>query len=189
MIKAEKDMMIVTTNDDKTCESVLVKKVLEELKTKKLLKNPKSSYKSTEKMLYSLKVLPEAARLIDEEIKSLKEEAKNITTPPAKSNTLVLNEKDGTYVYGDEILETRISELEQISVKTKSQIRLVNSALKKIEDNEYYDIIPMYYFDDMTIEQIAEELGCATGTISTNKKKLVDKLKVYIFPDTFMNEL
>ena len=91
MIKAEKNIMIVTNNDDKTCESVLVKRVLEELKNKKLLKNPKSSYKSTEKMLYSLNVLPEAVRLIDEEIKSLKEEAKSITPPPAKSNTLESN--------------------------------------------------------------------------------------------------
>ena len=140
-------------------------------------------------MLYSLNVLPEAVRLIDEEIKSLREEAKSITSPPAKSNTLVLNEKDGTYVYGDEILETRISELEQISIKTKSQIRLVNNALKKIKDNDYYEIISMYYFDGMTIEEIAEELDCAVGTVSSNKKKLVDKLKVYIFPDTFMNEL
>lgn len=189
MIKADKNTMLVIDNDDKTCENMLVRRVLEELKNKKLLKNPKSSYKSTEKILYSLKVLPEAVRLIDKEIESLKEEAKGISIPTAKSNTLVLNEKDGTYVYGDEILETRISELEQISVKTKSQIRLVNNALKKIEDNEYYDIISMYYFEGMTIEEIAEELGCATGTISTNKKKLIDKLKVYIFPDTFMNEL
>lgn len=56
----------------------IVKKVLEELKNKKLLKNPKSSYKSTEKILYSLNVLPEAIKLIDEEVKKLEEEAKGI---------------------------------------------------------------------------------------------------------------
>lgn len=167
----------------------LVKKVLEELKNKKLLNSAKSSYKSTEKVLYSLNVLPEAVKLIDEEVKQLEKEAKDIPTPKAKSNTLVLNEKDSTYIYGDETLETRISELKQISVKTNSQIRLVKSALKKIEEHKYYKIIPMYYFNGMTIEAIAEELNCSVGTISANKKELINKLKVYIFPDTFMNEL
>lgn len=104
---------------------------MEELKNKKLLKNPKSSYKSTEKILYSLNVLPEAIKLIDEEVKKLEEEAKGITIPKAKSNSLILNERNNTYVYGDETLETRISELKQISVKAKSQIRLVKSALKR----------------------------------------------------------
>lgn len=167
----------------------IVKEVLKELKSKELLKNPKSSYKSTEKILYSLNVLPEAIKLVDDEIKKLEEEAKDIPTPTAKSNTLVLNEKNNTYVYGDETLETRISELKQISVKAKSQVRLVKSALKKIENDKYYDIIPMYYFDKMTIEEIAEECDWAVGTVSKHKKRLMNDLKVYIFPDTFIEEL
>ena len=167
----------------------IVKKVLEELKNKKLLKNPKSSYKSTEKILYSLNVLPEAIKLIDEEVKKLEEEAKGITIPKAKSNSLILNERNNTYVFGDETLETRISELKQISVKAKSQIRLVKSALKKIENDKYYDIIPMYYFEEKTIEEIAEECEWAVGTVSKHKKRLMNDLKVYVFPDTFIEEL
>ncbi len=170
-------------------ENKIVKKVLEELKSKNLLKNHRSSYRSTEKILYSLKVLPEAVKLIDEEIEALKEEAKSITPPPAKSNTLVLNEKDKTYVYGDEILETRISQLEQISTKTKSQIRLVNKALMKIKNDSYYKIIQLYYFDGMTIEEVAEKIDYSVGTVSKHKKRLINELKVYIFPDTFINEL
>lgn len=167
----------------------IVKKVLEELKNKKLLKNPKSSYKSTEKILYSLNVLPEAIKLIDEEVKKLEEEAKGIVIPTAKSNSLILNERNNTYVYGDETLETRISELKQISVKAKSQIRLVKSALKKIENDKYYDIIPMYYFEEKTIDEIAEECEWAVGTVSKHKKRLMNDLKVYVFPDTFIEEL
>jgi RNA polymerase sigma factor (sigma-70 family) len=167
----------------------IVKKVLEELKNKKLLKNSKSSYKSTEKILYSLNVLPEAIKLIDEEVKKLEEEAKGIAIPTAKSNSLILNERNNTYVYGDETLETRISELKQISVKAKSQIRLVKSALKKIENDKYYDIIPMYYFEEKTIEEIAEECEWAVGTVSKHKKRLMNDLKVYVFPDTFIEEL
>lgn len=166
----------------------IVKDVLSELKEKKLLSN-KSSFKSTEKMLYSLNVLPDALKLIDEELKQLEEEAKDIPISTAKSNSLVLNDRNNTYIYGDETLETRISELKQISLKTKSQIRLVKNALKKIEDDKWYKIIPMYYFDRLTIESIAEELDCSVGAVSMNKKELVNRLKVYIFPNTFIDEL
>ena len=179
----------VYLNVDEEDKNEIVKRVLEELKSKKLLKNPKSSYKSTEKILYSLNVLPEAIKLIDEEVKKLEEEAKNIPTPTAKSNTLILKEQNNTYVYGEETLATRISELKQISLKAKSQVRLTKNALMKIADNKWYKIIPMYYFEEKTIETIAEELNCSVGTISMNKKELINKLKVYIFPDTFINEL
>ena len=36
---------------------------------------------------------------------------------------------------------------------------------------------------------VAEKLEVSTGTISSNRSRLVNMLKVYIFPDTFMNEL
>lgn len=174
---------------EEEAKNEIIKKVLEELKNKNLLKNPKSSYKSTEKILYSLNVLPEAVKLIDDEVKQLELEAQGIETPTARSNTLILNEREGTYVYGDETLETRISELKQISVKTKSQIRLVKNALKKIADDKYYDIIELYYFNNLTIEEIAEECEWAVGTVSKHKKRLMNELKVYIFPDTFIEEL
>lgn len=167
----------------------IVKKVILELKNKKLLKNPKSSFKSTEKMLYSLNVLPEAIKLIKDEIKQLEEELEDIPRPTAKSNTLVLNERESTYVYGNETLQTRISELKQIVVKANSQIRIVNQALNMIKNDKYYNIIPMYYFDNITIEKIAEECDWAVGTVSKHKKRLMNELKIYIFPDTFLNEL
>lgn len=167
----------------------IIKKVIEELKNKKLFTTSKSSYKSTEKVLYSLNILPEAVKLIEEEVKKLEEESLSIPKTKTKSNTLILNEKEGTYVYGDETLETRISELKQIIIKTKSQIRLVKKALDKIKDDKYYDIIPLYYFEGKTFEAVAEECGWATGTVSKHHKELMNKLKVYMFPDTFINEL
>lgn len=181
--------MIEMNENDK---NEIVKRVLQELKDKKLLDNhrtSKSAYLSTEKMLYSLTVLPEAMKLLEDEIKQLEQERTTIVKAPAKSSNLILNDKSSTYVYGDEILETRISELKQTLAKSKSRIRIVEKALNKIQNEKYYPIIVKYYFENKTIPTIAEELDCSIGTISENKKKLMNKLKVYIFPDTFMEEL
>ena len=45
---------------------LIVNKVLNDLKTKKLISTCKNSFKSTEKILYSFKALPEALKLINE---------------------------------------------------------------------------------------------------------------------------
>lgn len=176
-------------NVDEEDKNDIVKRVLKELESKKLLKNPKSSIASTKKMLFGYKVLPDAIKLTEEEIKKLEKELKEIPVPTAKSNSLILNEKGNTYVYGDETLKTRISELKQIVVKAKSQIRIVDRALEKIQDDEYYDIIPLHYFEDNTFEKIAEICDWATGTVSKHHKRLLNVLKIYMFPDTFMDEL
>lgn len=166
----------------------LVKKVLHELESKKLINTTKSAYKSTEKLLYSYTALPEAIKLLDDQVRELKTHLPKINSK-IKSSHIVLNEKNKKYTYGDETLESRINELRQISLVTKSHVRLLNKALKKIEDDKYYRIIPLFYFERNTIENIAEILNCSVGSISENKKKLINKLKVFLFPDAFIKEL
>lgn len=168
----------------------IVKEVLHELKSRRVL-NSTSSYRSTERILYSLNALPEAVKLMENEIKNLKKGYKeeiedNISL---QSKNIIVNDTEKSYYYGNETLATRISEIKQKIVKLNSQIRLVRDALNKIIDNKWYDIIPKYYFQNMTIEEIAEDLNCSVSTINYQKKKLINKLKVYIFPDIWMDEL
>ena len=53
----------------------------------------------------------------------------------------------------------------------------LNAALDNIVDDLYFSIIPMYFEDGMTIEQIAEAFGVDVSTIVRNKKRLC--LKIY----------
>lgn len=153
------------------------------------IENKKNSYKSTEIILFHLSELKEAIKMLDDEINKLEEENSKLIKPNIKSNHLILNENNKFYFYGDETLLTRIDELRQQSIKAKSQIRLVNKALDKIKEDKYYKIIDLYYFKGYTIEALAEELDVSTGSISMNKKRLINTLKVYVFPDNFINEL
>ena len=52
----------------------------------------------------------------------------------------------------------------------------VAKALKSIENDPYYKILPMYFGYGYTIEEIAEEYGVEVSTISRNKKRLSIKL-------------
>lgn len=167
----------------------LSKFIIDDLKKEKFLKGKKDSYEKTEFLLYKYSRLPEVLKSLKEEIKTLQEENTKIQKPVSKSNTLVLKEEDGTYVYGDEILVTRISELQQIVAKTRSYKRMVDKALKQIRDDEYYPIIEYIYFKNKTYDDISNEFGWATGTISKHKSRLINEIKVYIFTDAYLNEL
>lgn len=163
--------------------------IVEDIKKEKLIKNKKNSYEKTEYLLYKYSQLPEAMKLLKEEIGTLEEENKKILKAPTKSKTLVLKENEGTYIYGDEILSTRISELKQIVAKTRSYKRMVDKVLKKFKDDEYYPLIEWIYFKNKTYDDIANEFGWAVGTIAKHKNRLINEIKVYFFTDNFLNEL
>lgn len=53
----------------------------------------------------------------------------------------------------------------------------VGKALESVKGDQYYNIIPRYYCDRLTIDWIAEEFHCEISTITRNKKRLC--LKIY----------
>lgn len=65
----------------------------------------------------------------------------------------------------------------------------IEDALKDIEDDIYYDIIPMFYFHNETREYIAERFGCTETTVSRNKTRLLNQLKLKLFSDDVIFEL
>lgn len=53
----------------------------------------------------------------------------------------------------------------------------LRNALNSIRNDKYYDIIPAFYRDGSTVEQIAEIMDVDSRTISRNKKRLC--LEIY----------
>lgn len=48
----------------------------------------------------------------------------------------------------------------------------VKNALDQIKDDRFYIIIPAYYRDGYTLEELAVKLHCDISTITRNKKRL-----------------
>jgi RNA polymerase sigma factor (sigma-70 family) len=65
----------------------------------------------------------------------------------------------------------------------------IEDALKDIEGDIYYDVIPMFYFHNETREYIAERFGCTETTVSRNKTRLLNQLKLKLFSDDVIFEL
>lgn len=71
----------------------------------------------------------------------------------------------------------------------KKFVDIIDNALETLKNDSYYDIIPMLYFEKRSREDIAEFFDTTTTTISRNKRRLVEKLKVLIFADDVIYEL
>ncbi len=73
--------------------------------------------------------------------------------------------------------------------KTKKLMEIMNAALKTIENDKYYDVIPYIFFENKRREEIAEILDCEVKTVTRNKNRLVNQLKMIIFSDDVIKEL
>lgn len=130
-------------------------------------------FKETERLLYSLPALKLKVAQDEEDLKNgqmiLKQRSKDVVTLSCAGG----NHHDPENDY----IERRKASME----RTKREIQRIERALETIEDDEYYDIIPLKYWDQLPPAEIAERLNCDERTFYRHKNRLVNKLKVVLF--------
>lgn len=162
-------------------------RVVIEFQKKGLLKNSKqSAFQKTEILLYNYNNFKDAVkekRLQIKEVKShgLKQRSKSITSFSPGNN---FNDKDC-----EELEEEKIKQLENSISMTKNLISVIDKALEKLRGDEYYEIIRLKYFENKKGDDIAEWFNVEPSTISRNKNRLINILKIYLFSDEVVNEL
>jgi RNA polymerase sigma factor (sigma-70 family) len=72
---------------------------------------------------------------------------------------------------------------------TKKLCTKIETAMKTIQHDYYYEVISLYYFEQMTREEVAEHFNTSETTISRNKKRLIDNLSAVLFSDDFIFQL
>lgn len=65
----------------------------------------------------------------------------------------------------------------------------IDQALKKIENDDYKDVIASRYFDGLTITEISEIYDCKYQNISKKRNKLVKILASELFPEDVLKEI
>ena len=138
--------------------------------------NQRNYFKETERLLYSLPALRLKVAQDEEDLKN------GLVLPPEKSRDIVKPSRGGGGTFDPEAREERYIELRKESMeRTKKEIARIERALETIQDDEYFDIIPMKYWDLMQPAQIAEALHCDERTFYRHKNRLINKLKVVLF--------
>lgn len=133
-------------------------------------------FRETERLLYSLPALKLKVAQDEEDL------ASGMMVPKQRSKDVVVvsgsnfpgnRELD----YEEDYIRRRIASME----RTKREIQRIERALETIQEDEYYDIIPLKYWDNLSPAEIADRLHCDERTFYRHKNRLINTLKVVLF--------
>lgn len=152
----------------------------------KLMKiNKSDKYKETEAML---RAYPNYKKTIERNNERVKEILENGLEETKKVRP-VENVQGGLKKYEGipEIELERIEHLKSENVKIEKRVIRVDNALDGIKDDRYYDIIVLRYFNEWTIDEIAEDFEVDRKTIGRNRTRLIKKLQYSLFPEALLD--
>ena len=123
----------------------------------------------------------------DEEIKKLIDEAAkksaNETVLKLKLAGLVKDDGKNVFQKTEEILKNYNLFKLSDEPHTKKLLEKIEEAMKTIEDDPYKEAIEMFYFEGVSREEVAEYYNTSVTTISRNKTRLINKIKIILFSD------
>lgn len=113
----------------------------------------------------------------------------NITVLKLKMAGLMKDDRKTAYQKTEELLRNYNDFCKSDQPYAQKLTKQIDAALNDVEDDVYYEIVPLTYFDKKSREYIAEYFDTTVTTISRNKTRLINKLKVKLFSDDVIYEL
>lgn len=143
-------------------------------------------FKRTENVLYAKNRI---LRIIEDKQEELDELKRYGLRHESQSVVVNANPKMPNANVELELVEKKIARLTETIKSLGERIAEIENALDKIRNDKFYDIIVLKYFDGMSVEDIALRYNCDASTISRRKNKLVNELKMELFPAESVEEL
>jgi hypothetical protein len=131
-------------------------------------------FKDTETLLY---IYPSLKHKVVQDAEDLKKGA--VQLPDRSKDILCFRSADGMPYTPDEEAELQ-SYMASIE-RTRREVQRIEAALRVVEYDKFFEIIPMRYWDGMEPWKIAEELCFDERTYRRHKNRLVRKVMVALF--------
>lgn len=170
------------------CVNRAVSEVVKTLKSGLNLTPPRTNcFKRTEQILYAKNRI---SKIISEKYEDIEE----LKTYGLRQKSKSITSYDGSGGFRDTeidcvVVEDKIKQLRTVIRELEGRLAEIEHALDKIRDNEWYRIIELRYFEGKTIEEIGVICGCDPSTVTRRKNKLVNELKMELFPVESVSEL
>ena len=123
------------------------------------------------------------------DVKKIINDTVNATVLKLKIAGLMKDNRKTAYQKTEELLRNYNDFCKSDQPYAKKLVKQIDAALSDIKSDIYGEIIPLYYFEGETRENIAEYFNTTVTTISRNKTRLINKLKVKLFSDDVIYEL
>lgn len=139
-------------------------------------RSTRNAFKDTERRLYALPTLRQ--KLEDD-----KERLEEIKTygPRSRSKSITRFGKSSVRLTPEEILEAVVTDMEATIAADEYEIERMEKALSIIADDEYVETVTGRYIEGLTDEEIADAIHCDTSTVWRNRKRLVQRLSVWLY--------
>lgn len=141
-------------------------------------KQAKNRYKQTESRLYAYPILKQNIERYRADIEDIKHEDMR------KSHDFVLfmsNSGRSPEIDIEDLRAGKILLAEQKIARDEKEIDEINVALQTIEDDPYYQIIPMHYFDNQEQDKIMTACHCTETTLWRNRKALISRINIALY--------
>lgn len=132
---------------------------------------------------------PEQSPHQEYDIKKIINDTVNMTVLKLKMAGFMKDSKKTAYQKTEELLRNYEDFKKSDQPYAQKLVKRIDAALYDIKDDIYYDVIPLYYFEGETREFVAEHFNTTVTTVSRNKTRLINKLKVKLFSDEVIYEL
>ena len=139
-------------------------------------RTPKDAYKATERRLYALPVIREKLENDRERLKETLEYG-----PRERSKSITRFMKTGVRLSREEIFDAVVLDMEAEIAQDEHEIETVERVLSSISGDEYYRTVTGRYIENLTDDQIAEQIPCDTSTVWRNRKRLVRKAAILLY--------
>ena len=150
-------------------------------------KSEKTAYQKTEQLLYNYMGFKRIVQEKMDEIADLRRYG-----VPQKSGGMGERVQGGNLPSGivlpEESVEAAVRSVQASVQGTVQVISMMDKCMAALQNDPYYDILPMRYFKGRTLEDIGVYLGYDHSTISRNKNRLVKELAMRLFPDEVVHE-
>ena len=136
----------------------------------------RDAYKATEKRLYALPILESKFnndKLVLDEL--ISEGTQN------RSKSIVRFSRNGYRLSPEEMLDGIVNDLKSTIACDEHEIVTIRCALDMVSADGYYRTVTGKYFDDKSDEEVADEIDCDPSTVWRNRKRLVQRLAVWLY--------
>lgn len=136
----------------------------------------KDAFKATERRLYGL---PTLKIKLEDDLERLEEF--KLYGPRERSKSITRFVKNGNRLTPDEIWEAVLMDMEATIAADRYEIETLERALATVRDDPYYRALSGKYLDDVDDRDIAEALECDTSTVWRHRKRLVQRVAVWLY--------
>ena len=168
-------------------EQKTVDALYKELKKQNMLKtNKQTAFQKTETLLYNYPKFQNVLKSKLADIEMIEKEGVS-----KKSKSFIQWSAGNNYDSSNEYEKSldAIDKIKASIVQIESYIYQIDQALAAINDDPYYELIAMKYFEEQSREDLAYYFDCDVRTTDRHKNRLVNILQIRLFTDYYLEQL